>query len=288
MGRADVLTLPDRLAQDLRRRQPCGQALVQREQHRLAVRAAAVSGSPKFFLGTDSAPHARHTKENACGCAGMYTANAAIELYAEAFEAAGDPVKAFMLSQVDREDLALFDAVAHRHVDAREVQEVRADAVAVVDQQRAARQVEVVDQQRLLVNRRIAAQRMERQHGIRTVLNLRGHNPGSPWYDDEVAESRRLGIQHINFQVAEIDDIMKAWYFLKSQDVRIVFGPGRHPTSGGNFVYFEGHDEVIFEYSNSDRNIVGDLENYRPRQFPLHPTSFCMWGSKPDIAEFRD
>ena len=56
----------------------------------------------------------------------------------------------------------------------------------------------------------------------------------------------------------------------------------------GNFVYFEGHDEVIFEYSNSDRNIVGDLSNYRPRQFPLHPTSFCMWGSKPDIAEFRD
>ena len=51
--------------------------------------AAAVSGSPKFFLGTDSAPHARHTKETACGCAGIYTAHAAIELYAEAFEAAG-------------------------------------------------------------------------------------------------------------------------------------------------------------------------------------------------------
>lgn len=100
--------------------------------------------------------------------------------------------------------------------------------------------------------------------------------------------SQRKGIQHINFQVAEIDDIMKSWYFLQSQDIRIVFGPGRHPTSGGNFVYFEGHDEVIFEYSNSDRHIVGDLENYRPRQFPLHPSSFCMWGSKPDIAEFRD
>ena len=50
--------------------------------------AAAVSGNPKFFLGTDSAPHARHTKENDCGCAGMYTAHAGIELYAEAFAAA--------------------------------------------------------------------------------------------------------------------------------------------------------------------------------------------------------
>jgi dihydroorotase len=50
---------------------------------------AAISGSPKFFLGTDSAPHARHTKEASCGCAGLYTAHAAIELYAEAFEDAG-------------------------------------------------------------------------------------------------------------------------------------------------------------------------------------------------------
>ena len=51
--------------------------------------AAATSGSPKFFLGTDSAPHARHTKENACGCAGCYSAPLALELYAEAFEDAG-------------------------------------------------------------------------------------------------------------------------------------------------------------------------------------------------------
>ena len=48
-----------------------------------------MSGDPKFFLGTDSAPHARHTKETTCGCAGIYTAHAVIELYAEAFEAAG-------------------------------------------------------------------------------------------------------------------------------------------------------------------------------------------------------
>lgn len=63
--------------------------VAKREQHRLAIRKAAVSGSPKFFLGTDSAPHARHTKENACGCAGVYSAHAGIELYAEAFESAG-------------------------------------------------------------------------------------------------------------------------------------------------------------------------------------------------------
>jgi len=63
--------------------------VLKRETHREALVQAATSGSNKFFLGTDSAPHAQHTKENACGCAGCYTAHAAIELYAEAFEAAG-------------------------------------------------------------------------------------------------------------------------------------------------------------------------------------------------------
>jgi len=63
--------------------------VLKREIHRKSLVRAAISGSKKFFLGTDSAPHAQHTKENACGCAGCYTAPAAIELYAEAFEAAG-------------------------------------------------------------------------------------------------------------------------------------------------------------------------------------------------------
>ena len=62
--------------------------VLKREQHREALVEAATSGNPKFFLGTDSAPHARHTKETACGCAGIYTAHAAIELYATAFEEA--------------------------------------------------------------------------------------------------------------------------------------------------------------------------------------------------------
>jgi dihydroorotase len=63
--------------------------VLKREEHRRALLQAATSGNPKFFLGTDSAPHARHTKEHACGCAGVYTAHAGIELYAEAFEEAG-------------------------------------------------------------------------------------------------------------------------------------------------------------------------------------------------------
>lgn len=63
--------------------------ILKREQHRLALNEIIKTGHPRFFLGTDSAPHARHAKESACGCAGIYTAHAAIELYAEAFEQAG-------------------------------------------------------------------------------------------------------------------------------------------------------------------------------------------------------
>ena len=71
--------------------------VLKREQHRQALIAAAISGNPKFFLGTDSAPHAVGAKESACGCAGIYTAHAAMELYAEAFEDAGalDKLEAF-------------------------------------------------------------------------------------------------------------------------------------------------------------------------------------------------
>jgi dihydroorotase len=63
--------------------------VLKREEDRLALVTAAISGNPKFFLGTDSAPHARSAKETACGCAGIYTAHAGIELYAEVFEQAG-------------------------------------------------------------------------------------------------------------------------------------------------------------------------------------------------------
>jgi dihydroorotase len=63
--------------------------ILKRNTHQEALIKAATSGNPKFFLGTDSAPHAQNKKETACGCAGAYTAYAAIELYAEAFESAG-------------------------------------------------------------------------------------------------------------------------------------------------------------------------------------------------------
>ncbi|MFI3156587.1 MAG: dihydroorotase [Methylococcaceae bacterium] len=62
--------------------------IIKRESHRLALVVAATSGNPKFFLGTDSAPHLTSLKETACGCAGCYSAHAALELYAEAFERA--------------------------------------------------------------------------------------------------------------------------------------------------------------------------------------------------------
>jgi len=63
--------------------------VLKRERHRQALVEAAISGSPRFFLGTDSAPHPRHAKESACGCAGIYTAHAGIELYAEVFDQVG-------------------------------------------------------------------------------------------------------------------------------------------------------------------------------------------------------
>ena len=71
--------------------------ILKRQRHQQALGDAVMSGSNKFFLGTDSAPHARHAKEAACGCAGCYSAHAAIELYAEAFEQLGvlDKLEAF-------------------------------------------------------------------------------------------------------------------------------------------------------------------------------------------------
>ena len=71
--------------------------VAKRENHRLAVREAAMSGSPKFFLGTDSAPHAREAKESACGCAGIFNAPFALESYVQVFEEEGalDKLEAF-------------------------------------------------------------------------------------------------------------------------------------------------------------------------------------------------
>lgn len=100
--------------------------------------------------------------------------------------------------------------------------------------------------------------------------------------------TKRSGVQHINHQVQGIDDLMRSWYQLKDMNVRIVFGPGRHPTSGAMFLYFEGPDGMVYEFSTGVRSIAPEDEaTHRPRQFPAIPQSFCMWGSVPDIAEFR-
>jgi 2,3-dihydroxy-p-cumate/2,3-dihydroxybenzoate 3,4-dioxygenase len=98
--------------------------------------------------------------------------------------------------------------------------------------------------------------------------------------------SARAGVQHVNHQVAGIDDVMRAYYFLRERGVRIVFGPGRHPTSSAVFLYFEGPDGMVYEYSTGVR-LIEDEASHRPRQFPFEPASFCMWGSRPDIPEFR-
>lgn len=96
------------------------------------------------------------------------------------------------------------------------------------------------------------------------------------------------GVQHINFQVETHDDVMRSWYHLLKNNVRIAFGPGRHPTSGARFLYFYGPDGMIYEYSTGVRLITAeDEKTYVPRQFPLASTSFCMWGSEPDIPEFK-
>jgi 2,3-dihydroxy-p-cumate/2,3-dihydroxybenzoate 3,4-dioxygenase len=102
--------------------------------------------------------------------------------------------------------------------------------------------------------------------------------------------SKFAGVQHVNHQVEGIDDIMRAYYLLKELGARIVFGPGRHPTSGAMFLYFEGPDGMVFEYSSGVRVFTEEeMLTARPRQFSFNePSSFCMWGSKPDIPEFRN
>lgn len=90
----------------------------------------------------------------------------------------------------------------------------------------------------------------------------------------------KSGVQHINHQVASNDDVMRSFYLLSEKQVPIVFGPGRHPTSGARFLYFKGPDGVVFEYSVGVDEIA-DEATHRPRQFGFEPTSFCMWGAKP-------
>lgn len=94
------------------------------------------------------------------------------------------------------------------------------------------------------------------------------------------------GIQRIGFEVATVDDVMRSWYYLRENNVRIVFGPGREPTSSAIFVYFAGPDGMLFEYATGAKIIPADT-NPRPRHFPFAPRSFCMWGGKPDMNDFN-
>jgi 2,3-dihydroxy-p-cumate/2,3-dihydroxybenzoate 3,4-dioxygenase len=98
----------------------------------------------------------------------------------------------------------------------------------------------------------------------------------------------RPGVQHVNHQVAGIDDIMRSFYFLQNKGVDITFGPGRHITSTAMFLYFKGPESTIFEYSHGVRHISEEEERtFRPRQFPWEQWSLCFWGSLPQMREFQ-
>jgi 2,3-dihydroxy-p-cumate/2,3-dihydroxybenzoate 3,4-dioxygenase len=94
-----------------------------------------------------------------------------------------------------------------------------------------------------------------------------------------LAPGRGPGIHHINHQVGSNDDVLRSYYHLSGQRVPIVFGPGRHPTSGARFLYFQGPDGMVFEYSVGVDEIQ-DEETHRPRQFGFEPSSLCMWGAR--------
>jgi 2,3-dihydroxy-p-cumate/2,3-dihydroxybenzoate 3,4-dioxygenase len=78
---------------------------------------------------------------------------------------------------------------------------------------------------------------------------------------------------------------MRSFHFLRDRQIPIVFGPGRHPTSSARFLYFQGFEGMVFEFSSGVT--IGDELLYRERQFPFEPKGFCQWGSKPAIAEFN-
>jgi 2,3-dihydroxy-p-cumate/2,3-dihydroxybenzoate 3,4-dioxygenase len=95
--------------------------------------------------------------------------------------------------------------------------------------------------------------------------------------------AQRTGVQHINHQVEDIDDVMRSWYFLREKGVKILLGPGRHPLSTAVMLYFRGPDGMVYEYSCGVKHILPEQEaTYRPRQFPFDQYAVCLWGSTPD------
>ncbi|MBJ2153923.1 VOC family protein [Paracoccus sp. IB05] len=95
----------------------------------------------------------------------------------------------------------------------------------------------------------------------------------------------KAGIQHINHQVGSTDDIQRSFHFVRDNQVNITFGPGAHPTSSAEFLYFTGPEGMTFEYSTGVCEIH-DEPAWRDRQFHFEPKGFCHWGAKPQIAAF--
>jgi 2,3-dihydroxy-p-cumate/2,3-dihydroxybenzoate 3,4-dioxygenase len=96
--------------------------------------------------------------------------------------------------------------------------------------------------------------------------------------------STAIGIQHVNHQVEDIDDVMRSYYFLREKGIKIIYGPGRHPISTAVMVYFEGPDGLVYEYSCDVKHILpNDEATHRPRQFSYDHYNGCMWGSRPFV-----
>ncbi|HEY5607772.1 MAG TPA: VOC family protein [Alphaproteobacteria bacterium] len=126
-----------------------------------------------------------------------------------------------------------------------------------------------------------------------TVFNMRAHDwlgPAGLLSFDAVHHrvapfpAKEPGVQHMNFQVDALDDVERSIYVLREKQVKIVFGPGRHPLSGAAFCYFAAPHGMVFEYSCGVPSLGDD---WRARQFPWEPLSLDMWGGKADIEELK-
>jgi 2,3-dihydroxy-p-cumate/2,3-dihydroxybenzoate 3,4-dioxygenase len=97
--------------------------------------------------------------------------------------------------------------------------------------------------------------------------------------------SQTGGVLAVEYAVESVDQLMQSSYFLQNAQVRVVHGPGRRPTSGQMFITFTGPDDVLFSYVTEGIKI--DEEQHRARQFPPRANSFCTWGSRSDVPEFK-
>lgn len=99
-----------------------------------------------------------------------------------------------------------------------------------------------------------------------------------------ILPGRKPGIHHINHQVESTDDVRRSNALLRERQIPVVFGPGRHPASSAQFLYFTGPDGVTYEYSVGVRDIFADDEPiYRERQLEASPRGACQWGAQPVV-----